>query len=125
VRHLPLDGAADGWCDTERVEIVVNDHLPANGQVRVLVHELAHALGVSYQQYGRAHAEVLVDTVPYVVCTSAGLDVGGETIPYIAGWGEDDQLAAITQFAATIDELARTLEQTISLAADGRAADAA
>ena len=37
VRQLPLDGGVDGWCDYERSEIVVNEQLPANAQVRVLV----------------------------------------------------------------------------------------
>jgi hypothetical protein len=49
-------------------------------QARTLVHELAHALGLGYQQYGRQQAEVLVDCVTYVVCSSVGLDVGGESI---------------------------------------------
>ena len=45
-------------------------------------------------------AEVLVDCVTYVVCSSVGLDVGGESIPYIAGWGEDGALDAIREYAA-------------------------
>ena len=61
----------------------------------MLVHELAHALGVGYEQFGRERAEVIVDTVTFVVCGSAGLDVGGESIPYVAGWGEDGALEAM------------------------------
>lgn len=113
VRHLPLDGSADGWCDSERVEIVVNDHLPANGQVRVLVHEIAHALGIGYAELGRARAEVMVDCVTYIVCGQVGLDVGGESIPYVAGWGEDGALDAIAQDAQTIDEVARRIESVL------------
>ena len=60
------------------------------------------ALG--YDQYGREQAEVLVDCVTYVVCSSVGLDVGGESIPYIAGWGEDGALDAIREYAETIDD---------------------
>lgn len=113
VRHLPLDRGADGWCDNQRMEIVVNDHLGANAQVRVLVHELAHALGVGYEQYGRQQAEVLVDCVTYVVCGSVGLDVSGESVPYVAGWGEDGALDAIRQYAETIDAIARRIETAI------------
>lgn len=113
VRYLPLDRGADGWCDNQRMEIVVNDHLPANAQVRVLVHELAHALGVDYAQYGRQQAEVLVDCVTYIVCGSAGLDVSGETVPYIAGWGEAGALDAIRHYAETIDAIARRIETAI------------
>jgi hypothetical protein len=53
---------------------------------------------------------VLVDCVTYVVCSSVGLDVGGESIPYIAGWGEDGALDAIREYAQTIDEIARRIE---------------
>lgn len=113
VRHLPLDGAADGWCDSARMEIVVNDRLPANAQVRVLVHELAHALGVGYQDYGRERAEVLVDCVTYIVCGSVGLDVSGESVPYVAGWGEGGALEAIHTYAETIDTIARRIETAI------------
>jgi hypothetical protein len=112
-RRVPLEGPADGWCDEERREIVVNQRLPANGQVRVLVHELAHALGVGYREYGRHRAEVLVDTVTYVVCGSVGLDVSGDSAPYIAGWGEDGALDAIRNYAGTIDAIARRIESAL------------
>ena len=41
------------------------------------------------------------------------LDTGGETIPYVAGWGEDGALDAIHQDAQTIDEVARRIETTL------------
>jgi hypothetical protein len=47
------------------------------------------------------------------VCSSAGLDVGGESIPYIAGWGEDGALDAIRQCAETIDAIARRIEDAL------------
>ena len=86
---------------------------PANCSVRTLVHELAHALGVGYDEYGREEAEVLVDSVTYVVCSSVGLDVGGESIPYVAGWGEDGALDAIREYAETIDTIARRIEDAL------------
>lgn len=108
-----LDGAADGWCDNTAKAIVVNATLPANARVRVLVHELAHALGIGYAELGRARAEVMVDCVTYIVCGQVGLDVGGETIPYVAGWGEDGALDAIQHGAQTIDEVARRIESVL------------
>jgi hypothetical protein len=77
VRFEALDGSAGGWCDAKARRIVIDAGLPANGQVRVLIHELAHALGVGYEQFGRQRAEVIVDTVTFVVCGSVGLAVGG------------------------------------------------
>jgi hypothetical protein len=118
-----LGGRAGGYCDAKARRIVVDAGLSGNARVRVLVHELAHALGVGYEQFGRERAEVIVDTVALIVCGSVGLDVGGESIPYVAGWGEDGALEAITEFAATIDTLARRLEDALAApAAEARAA---
>ena len=57
-----------------------------------------------------------------MVC-SVGLDVGGESIPYVAGWGEDGALDAIRDYAQTIDTIARRIEDAIAPAA-APAADA-
>jgi hypothetical protein len=75
-------------------------------------------LGLGYTQYGRQRAEVLVDTVTYVVLAGQiGLDVGGESIPYVAGWGEAGALDAIREYAETIDRIARRIEDAIAPAA--------
>lgn len=108
---LPEDGPG-GWCDPKRKEIVIATG-SANRRVRTLVHELAHAHGVGYEQYRRDQAEVLVDCVTYCVLGSVGLDVGGESIPYVAGWGEDGALDAIREYAATIDTVARRIEDAL------------
>ncbi len=108
-----LDGSADGWCDSTLREIVVNASVSENAQIRLLVHEIAHALGVDYEQYGRRDAEVLVDTVTFIVCGSVGLDVSASSVPYVAGWGESDDLDAIRTYAETIDRIARRIEETV------------
>jgi hypothetical protein len=114
IRDLPENGPG-GWCDPKRKQIVVATG-PANRQVRTLVHELAHAHGLGYE-LGRERCEVLVDCVTYIVCSSVALDVGGESIPYIAGWGEDGELDAIREYAETIDTIARTIEDALQPAA--------
>jgi hypothetical protein len=113
VARRPLDGPADGWCDAHKREIVINDELPANAQVRVLVHEIAHALGIGYSDYGRRRAEVLVDTVTFIVCGAVGLDTSGSSVPYVAGWGESGELDVIRGYAETIDEIARRIEDSL------------
>ena len=110
IRDLPENRPA-GWCDPKRKQIVIATG-PANRQVRTLVHEVAHAHGLGYG-LGRERCEVLVDCVTYIVCSSVALDVGGESIAYIAGWGEDGELDAIRQYAATIDTIARTIEDAL------------
>lgn len=115
IRELPEHGPG-GWCDDHAKQIVVAAG-PANRQVRTLVHELAHAQGIGYAQYGREQAEVLVDCVTVCVLGAVGLDVGGESIPYIAGWGEDGALDAIREYAKTIDTVARRIEDALALPA--------
>jgi hypothetical protein len=123
VTYEVIPGSAGGWCDLARRRIVVDQHAPGNARVRTLIHECAHALGVDYQRYTRAHAEVIVDTVTFLVSASAGLAVDGETIPYIAGWGEHGALEAVTQFAETIDKLARHIEHALSTSAHNQPTD--
>jgi len=114
-----IDGSAGGWCDLKRKRIAVDAGAPANARLRRLIHETAHALGVDYQRYSRAQAEVIVDTVTYVAAASAGLAVDGETIPYVAGWGEDGALEAVTEFAETIDTIARRIEGALHAGTSG------
>jgi len=109
-----IEGGAGGWCDLNARRIVVDADVAPNAQLRTLVHEAAHALGVDYQQYSREQAEVLADTICFVTCSSVGLAVDGESIPYVAGWGEDGALEALREFAATIDTLARRLEDALA-----------
>jgi len=93
---------------------VLDARVAPNAQLRTLIHESAHALGVSYRDYPRAQAAVMVDCTAYIVAASVGLDVGGESIPYVAGWGEQDSVEAVTRFAAVIDELAGRLEGVLA-----------
>jgi hypothetical protein len=116
--------SAGGWCDTEAKRIVVDADGPANARLRTLLHETIHALGVDYQHYPRAQAEVIVDTTTLVVLGGLGLDVSGETVPYVAGWGEDGALEAVTAYARTIDDLARRLEEALAGARAEPEADA-
>jgi hypothetical protein len=111
-----VPGSAGGWCDAEAKRIVVDADAPANAQLRILIHETIHALGVGYAQYGRARAEVIVDTATWLAAASVGLDVSGESVPYVAGWGERGELDAVTEFAQTIDGLARQVEDVLRAA---------
>src|SRR5215218_9062446 len=48
--------------------------------------------------------------------------IDGESVPYVAGWGEGGALDAVRGFAETLDALARRLDETlISPAGDTRA----
>jgi N-terminal domain of anti-restriction factor ArdC len=116
VTFQAIAGPEGGWCDRSARQIVVDAGAPANARVRALVHELAHALGVGYRDFGRERAEVIVDTATYIVCSGVGLDISGESVPYVAGWGEDGALEAVGKFAQTIDGLARRIEDALDSA---------
>jgi hypothetical protein len=127
VRTEAVEGLAEGYCDAKRKLIAIEQTMPANAQVRVLVHEIAHALGVGYADYGRDRAEVMVDTATFVVCGSLGLDTSGSSVPYVAGWGESGALEAIRTYAQTIDQIARRIEDALGVhatrdASEGKAA---
>lgn len=108
-----IEGSAGGWCDPKARRIVLDAGVPANAQLRTLIHECAHALGIDYDRYSRAQAEVIVDTVTLIAASAVGLAVDGETVPYVSGWGENGALEAVTEFAETIDHVARRLEDVL------------
>jgi hypothetical protein len=58
--------------------------------------------------------------VAYIVCAGLGLGlaIDGESVPYVAGWGEHGALDAVNHFAATIDDLARRIETAIRSSAE-------
>lgn len=125
VAFEPIAGPTGGWCDQKAKSIVVDAGAPANARLRTLIHETIHGLGVGYRDHGRERAEVIVDTATLLACSSVGLDVSGETVPYVAGWGEDGALQAVSEFAKTIDELARRVENALAGEAAGEPAAAA
>ena len=62
---------------------------------------------------------MIVDCSTHVVCTSVGLDVSADTVPYIVGWAEQDvAISTITRFAGVIDGLAATIESVLIRASE-------
>ena len=117
--------SAGGWCNRGERLIVVGEDEP-NAELRTLVHEAAHALvGERAERFAYDVEEVVVDTATYVACQTVGLDVGGESIPYVAGWGESGALEAVQSAAAVVDEVARTLEQALAVEPADEGAQAA
>jgi antirestriction protein ArdC len=112
VQYQPLDGPA-GYCSAREARIVIDAELPGNGKVATLVHELAHAHGIDYKTYSRPEAELIVESVAFIVCGAFGLDTGGESVPYLSGWNPEQPAERIQLLAGTIDEIARTIEHAL------------
>jgi N-terminal domain of anti-restriction factor ArdC len=72
-----IPGATGGWCEQKARRIVVDADQPANAQLRILIHETIHGLGVGYAEYGRARAEVIVDTVTFSPCQAQSPELAG------------------------------------------------
>lgn len=113
VKAEAFDDGTGGYCDPIRKLIALGTHLSPNGRIRVLVHEIAHALGVGYRDYGRSGAEVIVESVTYIVLAGQGFDLDPASVPYIAGWGNGNATEKMRTFAEKIDELARRIESAL------------
>jgi antirestriction protein ArdC len=119
-----------GSYDTATRAIAINDTRSLNAQVKTLIHELAHALlraepdsddpALSY-----AEEELVVESVAYTVCGSAGLDVSAYAIPYLASWSEQASLGTVHGCAGMIDRYARRLETVLQQRLSGQVALAA
>ncbi len=93
-----LGGDCGGFCDYRAKRIVIEDRQAPNAKVRVAIHELAHALGVSSQRFGRERAEVIVE------CGRSSWPPGciwrpAASLPYVAGWGEGCALETVREAA--------------------------
>jgi len=60
----------------------------------------------------------MVETATLLAASTVGLAVDGETIPYVSGWGEHGASEAVTEFAETIDQVARRIEEVLLAASE-------
>jgi hypothetical protein len=114
VRFAPIAGSASGGFTFVTRKITVDGASP-NARVKTLLHELSHALVRCDRaeddpdlRYGEE--EAVVECVAFGVCSAVGLDTSGFSVPYVAGWGEGDE---IERYATLIDRLARRLEGVV------------
>ena len=118
VRAERILGEAKGYYEPRSRDIaveVVGEGFSPNAQVATTVHELSQALvrcdrreedpTLTYRE-----EEVVVECVAYTVCSSVGLDIAGAAVPYMAAWGDGEE---IERYAALIDRLARRLEDAV------------
>jgi antirestriction protein ArdC len=121
VAFEPIPGAAVGYHEpaTNRIVIDNGPERSPNAEVQTLVHELAHLLIATDRSeddpklaYGEE--ELVVESVAYTVCAGLGLDTGGDSVPYLAGWGGAEANDRIELYAALIDRLASRIEAALA-----------
>jgi antirestriction protein ArdC len=111
-RHDVMPGRSQGYVDHHRHLIVLASTLAPNGQVAVLVHELAHVHGARYDELGRAGAEVVAETAAHIALAGAGLDTGRQSVPYVAGWA-DAAPETLASYAEATHRIAAALESAL------------
>jgi len=104
-------GDAGGWYTPSTNSITLSDADDVNGRLQALIHELIHANGVGYDEFGRATAEVITESAAYIVVRGLGLE-SKRSIYYVGGWaGGDTKL--IEAATKRIDEAAKQVEKAL------------
>ncbi|MGE3795654.1 MAG: ArdC-like ssDNA-binding domain-containing protein [Dehalococcoidia bacterium] len=111
-RHDVMPGRSQGYVDHQRHLIVLASTLAPNGQIAVLVHELAHVHGARYDQLGRAAAEVVAETAAHIALAGVGLDTRRQSLPYVAGWA-DAAPGTLASYAEATHRVAAALESAL------------
>ena len=115
VEFEAIPGQRRGYYEVESRRIAIGEDMPANAQVKTLIHELAHALLRAEPcdddpALEPAAEELVVESVAYTVCGALGLDSAGYSIPYLASWAGEGDIDILERTAALIDRLARRIE---------------
>jgi antirestriction protein ArdC len=115
VEFEAIPGQRRGYYELDSRRIAIRQDMPANAQVKTLIHELAHALlraepSENDPLLEQAAEELVVESVAYTVCGALGLDSAGYSIPYLASWSEGRNLDTLERTAALIDRLACRVE---------------
>src|SRR5215213_6149011 len=120
----PEDDAAEGRCNYEQHTISVQSGAPER-MLHILIHELAHALTAEIRQaHDRIERETIAEGVAFVVCTAIGLDAGAYAFPYIAGYADRKEGAAIiTRLMDTIQKTATQIIEVVETRLLGERSD--
>ncbi len=104
---------ANGYTDPTRRVVRVRDDVDEAQAVKTLAHELGHlqcghVADLPTYLTCRGRCEVEAESIAYVVAAANGLDAGGYTFAYVAGWAGGD-LTHVRQAAETVTKAARTI----------------
>lgn len=111
-------GGPKGVCDAQAHRISVEAGLEPNGQVAVAIHELAHALvrvdrRQSDPNLTYAQEELVVESIAWSVCGVLGVDTSASSIPYLAAWSQNTDLAILERTAQLVNRIANRIEDAL------------
>jgi antirestriction protein ArdC len=118
----PLPADVGGYFDPHTKRIGINRAGWINQQVKTLVHELGHALlraDGEKPSFSYAEEELVVESIAFTVCGSMGLDASSYSVPYLTSWAEEAELETIQAAAATIDRIAKRIEDELEATENG------
>lgn len=109
---------ANGETDWATRTVLIRPDLDRAQRAKTLAHELAHVRlhhpsRLDAQAWPRPRKEVEAESVAYLVCSQAGLDSGGYTIPYVALWSGGD-LRLVADTADRVIDTARNVTADIA-----------
>jgi len=105
------------WSPTERRIVIAADRDP-DQQLKTLLHEWVHSVGVpdaeAARDRHRGPEEIVAETTAYIVAQRLGLDTSAYSTGYVASWAGGDPkrvLAAAQDVAGRVKALSAGLEQ--------------
>jgi antirestriction protein ArdC len=129
VEEEPMSDGCQGYYEIDSGRIAIDAGLSANGKVKTRCHELAHALirrerQDSDPELTYAGEELVVESVAFTCVGALGIKADGYSVPYLASWAEEADLAVLERTAALIDRLASRIEDAVVEAPAQQADDA-
>jgi len=106
-------GSAEGYFSPKDNLICLSEHLDVDGRVHCLVHELVHAAGIGYKEYGREAAELITETAATIICAELGLSTIEQSSFYLMSWADGD-IDEVLKHLKAADEVARKVERGLS-----------
>jgi antirestriction protein ArdC len=105
-------GDANGWYERKANAIAVKATNAPDEQLATLVHELVHWLGIGYDAFERAEAEMITETAACIVLLGFGLDATAQSTEYVASWAKTHPERALSLLERA-EQVARTLEAAL------------
>ncbi len=108
-------GEARGWFEPATGLIYLVRGYPAAGQLRTLLHELAHASDVGRALRTRAESELLAEAAAYVVGVGRlGMGMEDASATYVSSWARS--LNDLAKLAGDVVSVARVVERLVEAA---------
>jgi len=110
-----LPGDANGRV-TESKAITLRKSLGSAAKVKTLIHEMAHwLLGHFENDEPLGKKEFEAESAAFVVCSALGIETGGYSFPYIAGWTQGDDVGKMV--AESAEKITRAAGKILEAAA--------